>query len=680
MKKIKIPVETVDYPYKDKEQQLTEVQKHYQWWKEDNEQRKTREGGWDDVLDAYYGRLPEDWPFISRTTDPRIRTTLLEKNARLTNRRLRGKVSPRENSDVVKARINSSLIDYQWDAANDGGSMQSKISYCDLDSRLHGSKFAYVWWRQVKENDKLRFCGNELKPWDIHDCGMDPNCDHIRNAKWFQHREWMSVFDIEENKNILPGANELLKRIKSDENYTQQRRDSKFTVKTKTYNGLEDRMGTDSAFPVTPVVTEFRVDKWIIFSPDYNVMLAEFDNPYDHGKIPVAQLRYYKSDGDNVGESEVESVIPLWKAIQAVVCSIMDEAMLKMRPALKVVEGSVRMETLVRAPDALWLMDNPNAVTEVESRGDSLRYFQTIYPALVSAFNTAMGDMSQGISNIDSTKSDKTATEIRQITKQQNSRDQKNQQELAEFIKDIVMMWVVNNRQFLFKDPKQHEYVLKILGQENFEYFKRIGMDEMVMTQEGSELVGDISNKLASEGVNQSPGDLQNMVDAAKVPKYPVIEGEDEEGNIKYKPKMSVSEDGESAELYVEPEDLDGYFDYVPDMKSMETSNSEQLAMARMQAIQMITNPNILQLLQLDGWKPKLKDLLVANQEDTGLTDASRFFEKIQQGAPGLPGQGFSPTGGVLPTESAGGMGNIPEMPSQSSIEQQMAGSNQLSV
>jgi hypothetical protein len=676
-------VESISYPFVNEEDLLIEVQQHYTDWTDDNEIRKTREGGWDDVENAYDGKLPADWPFISRTTDPRIRTTLLEKNARLTNQRLRGKVSPREGTDIVKARINSALVDYQWDAANDGGSMQTKIANCDLDSRKKQSKFAYVYWREVKNGDKLVFCGNEFRPWNTEECGMDPNCDHIRNARWFQHLEWMTVNDIEANKSLFPGYSELMERIKNGKTYSQNRRDNKYVVKSRQNKSLEDRMGTDKSFPVVPVVTEYRKDKFIIFCPDYNVMLAKFNNTYDHGKIPVTQLRYYKNDGDNLGESEVESVIPLWKAIQAVMCSIMDEAMLKMRPPLKGVEGSFRPETIVYGPEAIWLMDNPNAVTEVESRGDSLRYFQTIYPSLVSAFNTAMGDMSQGISNVDSTKSDKTATEIRQITKQQNSRDQKNQQELAEFIKDTVMMWVANNKQFLFKDPKKQEYILKIIGAENFEYFKRIGMDEMILTPEATQMIGNIQSTLNEEGQSPTPGDLQSMIDAAKVPKHPMITGEDESGNPQFKSKMSVSEDGESAELYVEPEDLEGYFDYIPDMKSMEMSNSEQMAFARMQAIQMLTNPNVLQLLQMQGYQPALRDLMVANFEDTGLNDASRFFTQAQPPTAPVPGvapQGANPTGGTIPAQQAGGMGNMPQAPTQPSIDQQMAGTNSLQV
>lgn len=686
-KKVPVEVNKPNTTYSDEDQVKLEVMQHYSWWTDDNQTRKTRPDiGWDEITKAYYGRLPDDWPFISRTTDPRIRTTLLEKNARLTNRPMRGKVAPREGGDIIKARINNALINYQWDAANYGGSMTSKIGITDLDSRLYQSKFGYVYWREVKDDKQTIFSGNEFMPLNIEDCGMDPNAEGIKDAKWFQMRSYDLVSNLAANADLYPGLEELKKRIsmdKSKKEVTQTRRDSNYLNANKQLKGLQDRMGTDLAFPVVEKVVEFRSDKQIVFCPKYGVVLGVLNNPYDHKKIPIVQLRYYPTTGDNLGESEVASVLPLWKAIQAVLCAFLDEVILKMRPPLKGIEGSFRMETIVYAPTAIWLMDNINALTEVETRADSVRYFQTTYPALVGAFNTAMGDLSQGISNIDATKADKTATEVRQVSRQQNIRDQKNQLDLGEFVKDIVMLWMSNNRQFLFKDPSQHKYVLRIIGQENYEYFKRLGMDEMVLTPEATKYIEDMVTKLQQSGQQVSPSTIQTMADAAKIPKYPIANNPNAD-NIKdmdIQPKMMVSEMGDSAELNIVPEDLDGLYDFIPDTKSMEMSQSEQVMFARTQAIQTTTNPNVLQLLQLEGWKPKIKDLLVADYEDKGLNDAQRFFEQIQPGAgsqPQSPQPGFDPTGGALPAQQAGGMGNTPQAPSQSSIEQQMARPNGL--
>lgn len=680
-----VPVEQEQnfYPYSDKESVLVEVQDHYQQWNDDNEQRRTREGGWDDVTESYWGKLPEDWPFISRTNDPRIRTSLIEKNARLTKNRLRGKVLPREGGDILKARINNALIEYQWDTANHGGTMQQKISDCDMSARLYGSKFSYVWWRTSYKGDKLVFDGNEMTPISKDDCGMDKNCDHVRSAKWFQHRIWMLLQDIEANKEMYPGYEELKRQIDINKNkrtVNQQRRDSKYSNKVREIVGIEDKMGQDSAFPVVEIVVEYRNDKWITFSPAYNTLLSISDNPYEHGRIPVSQLRYYPVEGDNLGESEVEAVLSLWRAIQAIICSYMDEVILKMRPPLKVVEGAARIETIVYQPEAMWLVDNPNAITEMQSNGEAVRYFQATYPVLVSAFNTAMGDLSQGVSNLDGTQAEKSATEVRQLSKQQNTRDQKNQQELSEFIKDIVSMWIANNKQFLFRNPDKKEHILRIIGDENFSYFQRSGLDEMIIPDGAEQELAGIIQTMTEDGQGVSDAELQAMIDAVKIPKYPVIENPEErdDSKLKVKSKMRVNELGDAAELSLVPEDLDGSYDYIPDMKSMEASANDQLMFARNTAFQTLVNPNVIALLAQQGYQPLIKDVLVTNFEDMGINDANKYFEQIQQtqqpGQPGaVPPEGAAGMPGAGPNITAFGVEKLPQANSPAAVAQQMA-------
>jgi len=677
-----ISVETSKVIEKDDDTLLTEVQSHYKQWTEDNQLRTFRKGGWKDIMDAYWGKLPDDWPFISKTVDPRIRTSLLEKNARLTNRTLKGKVTPKKGTTIIKARINGAVIDNQWDNANEGGSMQQKISACDMDARLLGSKFAYVYWKELRDTKgELKFDGNEMKPIDGDDCGIDPNCEHIRSAKWFQHRMWMPVEQIIENKDLYGSKyDRLMKLITVDKKkFAQKRRDVLYNKRIKQLKGLEDRLGTDPSFPVIEWVIEYRVDKWIIFCPDYSLLMSVEDNPYDHQNIPISQLRYYPINGDNLGESEVESSLPLWRAIQAFLCAFMDEAILKMRPPLKVVEGAVRIETIVYQPEAMWLMDNVNAVTEVESRADSIKYFQSTYPMLVSAFNTAMGDMSQGTSNVDPLSADKTATEIRQIAKQQNTRDQKNQSELAEFLKDVVGMWIANNKQFLFRDPEKKEHLLQIMGDDNYNYFKREGMDEMILPDEVAQVIQEIMGNTLEAGGEMDPTTLQNMIEAGQIPKYPIITNPNEKdpNKLDMKTKLRPTQLGDGADLIVTPDDTDGSYDYIPDIKSMESGAGEQLMFARTQAIAQVTNPNVLQLLAAQGVKPLIKDLLIADFEDKGLNDASKYFETIQS-PQGQATAGTDPTGGVLSPEATLGMGNVPQAPTQPSIDQQMAGSNQV--
>lgn len=627
---------------------LNEVLKHYFDWNEDNDQRRTRENGWNDVIDAYHGQLPDNWAYLSRVVDPRIRTTLIEKKARLTNAKLRGRLNPREGGDMLRARLNNALIDFQWDSANEGGSMNAKLGEMDIDSRMFGSSFGYVpWFYEVDKDGVVKRNGNGLTVLDPNNCGIDPNCSNIRDARWFQMREYVTLNDLERENLVpgipkFPGFNELKRKISENQ---QNLRESDYETRNLTLKGIEDRLGRDEAFPVIEKVTEFRRDKFIVFCPKYNVILAEFKNPYRHCSIPIIQLRYYPLLNDPWGESEVESVIPIWRAIQATICGYLDTMNIHMRPPLKIVEGQVRMETIVWTPEATWLMNRLDAVEEHQGTGEALQFFQTTYTSLVAAFNQAMGDISQGVSAVDPFNQDKTATEVKQTAKQQNVRDENNQLYLAECITDLMRMWVMNNQQFLFADPNMHEYVLRIIGSEAFEYFKRSGLDEMTVPDEGMLAIKDI---IDMRGGDMSQEEMQELYDSAKVPLHPVQENPTVRNPNKMiiKPKMRLSDLGDSAELSLTPYDLEGTYDYIPDVKSMALGATTEIINAQQKALEMLINPTIMQLLQMEGYTPNVKDLIQSNLEAIGNRDSDRYFKPLtpspgvgaDMGQPGLPG------------------------------------------
>lgn len=650
---------------------LIEVQAHYQQWTDDRDTRLDRENGWNDVLDAYFGRLPESWPYLSRVVDPRLRTTIIEKKARLTNSKLRGKLVPREGGDILSAKMNNALLDFQWDNASDGGSMNHKWGLMDQDARLFGSCFGLVNWKYetIDEDgeEKVIFNGNEFKYLDVRDVGLI-NGQNVRDAKWVQVSEFITLEDLE-NENQMPGEpkytglSDLKESVNRD---AQDRRDNNYVSRIKTLKGLDDRLGEDDAFPVVEIVTEYRRDRWITFSPRHNVLLRDIPNPYNHRKIPIVQLKYFPLSDDPWGESEVESVLPLWRAIQATICGFLDTMNLHMRPPLKVTESGVRMETIEWTPDATWIMDRIDNVQEHQGSGEPLRYFQKTYSALIAAFNTAMGDASQGVGGVDPFSPDKTATEVQDIARQRNVRDQDNQNVLSDALKDMMSMWLSNNKQFLFADPKMSEYILKIVGEKDFSFFKRAGLDEMTIDNESMGLIGDTIGQMNGD-VNDLQ--LQQMMQSAETPMFPVVENPNETNpeKIMIKPKMRLDQTKSEAELSLVPEDLDGTFDYVPDVRSMSAGADGVLQEARKQATDLLfNNQSVLQLLQQEGIKPNVKEILTEIFEESGTKDASRFFSQIQeQTAPGQEAggnvqQGVAPAQGIQPNMGQQGLPAAP--------------------
>lgn len=637
---------------------LQEVQTHYTDWTEDRDIRMTRENGWNDVLDAFFGRLPENWPYLSQVVDPVLRTTIIEKKARLTNSKLRGRLVPREGADIISARINNALLDFQWDNAQDGGSMNHKWGIMDQDTRLFASNFGLVTWKycEYEENGekKVTFNGNEFKPLDVRNVGLTHG-DNVRNAKWVQVSDYVTFDELEE-ENQLPGEPKYpgLPALKAAlaEN-SQDRRDNNYQSRIKSLKGLTDRLGQDEAFPVIEVVTEYRPDRWITFSPKHNVLLRDIPNPYKHGKIPIVQLKYFPLSDDPWGESEVESVLPLWRAIQATINGFLDTMNIHMQPPLKVLEGLARMETIVWGPGATWIINQENAITEHQGSGEPLRYFQTTYSSLKAAFNTAMGDSSQGVGSVDPFNPDKTATEVKKIEKQQNVRDQDNQNALSDALKDMMAMWISNNQQFLFANPDMHEYILKIVGEKDFAFFKQAGMADMVLDHESTQTIADTI--LAQNGdVNDLQ--MQELMNAAYTPAYPVVDNPEEKDpeKLKIKPKMRLDDTGTEAEISMVPEDLNGTFNYIPDVKSMSSGADAEMQEARREATDLLfNNTNVIQLLAQEGKKPNASEILTEIFEASGTRDASRFFSDISAG--GIQ-QGADQTAGTQPPMAQPGL------------------------
>ena len=635
---------------------FAEVNYHYTYGTQDMDQRKLRKNGWDDVLKAYYGKLPNNWPYLTRVVDPVIRTSLIEKTSRLFNGKLRGTVVPRENGDVVKAKIINAILDYYWDNAQLGGSMLEKWALMDNYTRLFGAAFGLCYWRKTDTYD-----GVEFKVLDNRDVFVDYQANHVKNANWVQVREWKTFQELKETTvdgvNLYENLDRLEQMLLSQ--YGGDRRDVRYTSMVKTLKGLEDRVGGDIYYKAIEIVTEYRKDRWITFAPRYGLILRDIENPLDSKIIPVVQLRYYQNGDDVYGEGEFEAVLPLQRSINAYLSAFLEQTNFSIRPPIKVANNAdgVRLDTIVYAPDALWLTgSSPNNILEHQSGTQVVQQFATTYNVLKAAFNNAVGETSSGTSNANPFANEKTATEIRATFTQMQSRDEYNQMYLKESLKDQMMMWILLIQQFMFDDPSMYHKIFKITGMDTLNDLKRYALDDM-------EVPDEVTNQLAdmiSQNPNMiDPTMIQSIVEQTAIPAVP--ENMNPTGRVgDFVPKMEMDKYGEFAVLRVNKDDLTGTYDYIPDVKSMAMGVSDQMVNGRNQALQILLNPVVNQQLQAEGDKIKLKELIIQVLEDNGVRNAAKLFEtanaggQLQQPAMGQPIIG---AGAGVPGPSTGNLG-----------------------
>lgn len=632
-----------------------EVYNHFTLAREDLDQRIVDFDKKDTLFRSHINK--EDWPYRSLVFDPRVFTALYEKTARLLANKPKGRMNPREGGDALGAKINNELLSFQWDDNErlDVIPMLAKWALMDLNARKYGASFGlceWRWQRQVLKDGKTRlfYDGPNFRPLDNRDCLANPSYSTVKN--WFQYRDYVTIQELENSNNAARGKpiyknlHVLRDKMAEDSEKGGDRRDNNYTIPNKTLKGLNDYLGADEVYKTIEIITEYRPDRWIVFAPKHGVILRDIPNPYDHGQIPIVQLKYYPIDDDLYGLSEIEPIEKLQRATNALVCQYLDAINISLYNPLKINQtgGAVQIHTLRFEPGAKWLMNKPSEdVVEHQSNPSGVTEFASTYRFMISAMQEALGETSQGISNLQPGGEDKTATEVKDLALSRSARDNFNRMFLEEALKKQMTFWFKLNQQFFF-NPNEKNKVVRIVGKDAIRFFQQAGLDGLGFDDQGIETLTD--------------PDLMNTVypQDLEQPLYPV---ETQEGVI---PKFVMEDDNQTGSLIIEPQDLSGTYDYVPDVGSMADSSNEEETQAKLLAIQQLQQPAILQLLAQEQKKPKISELLIDYYEDIGFKNADQYFENVE---PNMLGGGngvqIDPRTGQPIQGGAGSLGASPQ-------------------
>src|SRR3990167_286298 len=587
-----------------------------------------------------------NWPYDALLFDPRIFTFIFEKTSRLISNKPKGKLIPREGADILSARINNQLLDYQWDMATNGGLMIAKWALMDINTRKYGAAFALCKWRYEEDRGgKVLFDGPDMTVLNNRDCAHDLTATAIENCNWFQVRQYVTLQDLKNvndqsrSKPIYKNIDKLKYAVDQDKNNEKtpgsggDSRSVNWLSRNRAIAGLEtDPYGKDATFKTIEIITEYRRDRWITFAPKHGVVLRDISNTYKNNEIPITMLRYYVIDDDLYGLSEIEPVKSLQKAINALLCQYVDEINQQLYTPIAIGPG-VRQHTLEWGKGARWIMNNPMTDFRlVESRSNAAQYFNNTYSVLVASMMNSLGEASLGISNVQPFQKDKTATEVKALQLQRNARDNFNQIFLADAIKRQLILWHSMNQLLLFADKNKKYYILRIIGGDALKYFQQQGLNEEVALDVETLEQGNKAIDQVVKG-DKGPGEEElKILSEASEFKFPVNTGSESQPN--FVPKLQMEENKQGAKLHIEPKDVLGTFDFTVDVESMALNSDEERKQARQAAVSLLsTNPNVTMMLAAEGVKPKFKDLFVSWLEDLGFNDAEQFFEKVQGGA-----------------------------------------------
>jgi hypothetical protein len=621
-----------------------DVHGHYTDAKQDLESRISRKNGFDDADKMFASHIDEgSWPYSSMMFDARPYTVIVEKAARLIGQKPKGRLVPREGGDSLGAMVNNELLNFQWDDNSRlGKSMVAKWIEMDMNARKYGAAFALAKWnyqtRIVKGKKSVFYDAPDFTVCNPRDVLANPSYDYIN--KWFQHREYLTIKEMESvndaarTEPTYKNLNLLRESVRDDGKQKGDRRDNDYVIQNKSMRGLSDYMGSDETNKVIEVITEYRPDRWVTFATRHGVILRDIPNPYEHGEIPVVMLKYYPLPDDLYGIGEFEPVSKMIRGINSLFSQYLDSITVDLYPPLMINPVNVRMHTIEFTPEAKWLMNNPGEdVQRLQTNTTATNNFQSAYSLMVSSLLNSWGETSQGISAVDPFQGDKTATEVRDSAFTRNVRDNMNRIFLSEALKKQIMYWHSMNQQLLFQGTANKYKIIRIVGRDAVEYFMKQGLHEMGATND--------------ELTQYSAGDSDVLPEG---PRFPVDVGE---GNLA--PKF-VEDPSGGGDLIVEQGDLNGHYDYIPDVESMQAPSQEMVEQKLQAVLGTITNPQVMQLLQMEGVMPKVSELLIKLFESTGVVkDAEQYFEKG-----GANGQGINQPGAIDPATGLPAQGNGP--------------------
>lgn len=652
---------------KQEQQAFKEVSWHYDMANQDLVKRMI---DWDKKDTLFRSHINESsWPYRAQVFDPRVFTVLYEKTARILANKPQGRLIPREGGDALGAKINNELLMFQWDDNERVESlpMLAKWALMDQNARKYGASFGLATWRwqrqvrretpfladeaQPKGKSTVWYDGPDFRPLNNRDCLPNPSYSTIKN--WFQVRDYLTLAELQDtndaarSKPIYKNLDLLRTQLANNPGSSGDLRATNYSVKNLTLKGLSDQLGMDPYNKVIEIVTEYRPDRWVTFSPKHGVVLRDIPNPYDHGQIPIVQLKYYPIDEDLYGLSEIEPVEKLQKAINALLCQYLDSINMGLYRPLMVKATGVQMHTLEFGPAKKWIMNEPGKDVVAFDQGDSgIAEFTNTYRFLVAALQEALGETSAIVSNQAPGSGDKTATEVKDLAISRSARDNYNLIYLGEALKKQMMFWLKMNQQFLFSSKADQKKIIQITGKDSIKFFQGEGLDGMGLDDQSMQMMSDPN--LAG---SIKPEDMMSPI-------YPVKVGNDT------LPKLTVEDNGSVGHLIIEPEDLAGTYDYIPDVGSMNQLATEEEIKAKGEFLQYATGVDpktgqpsgLAAAMQQEGKKFKATELAISYAELIGFKDADQYIESSKQPMNGgVPNDQVN--GGGAGAQIAGGVG-----------------------
>lgn len=419
----------------------------------------------------YYSETRADWDekeaillghnkdAISKTTtksqifDPRLATIILERSFRVMNQLSTGKARALTKKNKGKSMFMDLLLHnyIEPNAISQYGNLLKKFRMENMYSHVYGS-YAHLVDYRVSDT----YVGPDMFLIDPNDLVPQPgkyskdDCQYIFVGAWVD-KETIKGYKGDNWINI----DKLLEVSKGDKAYGKVRDlDGSYYVEQK-FGDQSFSEGVEK-FQQIYLVTRYERDRWVTFSPDFNIIVRDIENPHLNGKLPIVVKDSIPLRNRFFGLGEIERGKTLQYATNSLWNLYLDGIKFSIFPPKLINLSLVVANTIKNEPSAKWVVkDINNAIREFPISPQGINSFQATYPTLIASMMNMAGTTDTSIGAGTDPSLGRTPQALALIGQRQNARDAYDRDQQEDVISETYDL-------FLDLVSKKQEVPIKI--------------------------------------------------------------------------------------------------------------------------------------------------------------------------------------------------------------------------
>ena len=292
----------------------------------------------------------------------------------------------------------------------------TKLRIWNIYSRVFGSMPALIDYR-IDED----YIGPDM--WLIHPRSFFPQagCTNISQMAFAQVSTWVDLdFLKRQNKGVWKNLPELIKKVKEGAK-TKQQQDSKYLpVNERNNSDIQTEVGQ---FAQCELLTEYRKDRWITYSKEYNLIVRDIPNPQGNNELPIVMKHCFPLLDRLYGLAEFERGKTLQYAANSLLNLYLEGVQMSIFPPLLIDQNGVISSSIEYKAKAKWLMMRQGSIDQLKISPQGMNTFNSTYNFLSAQMQKLAATTNTSISAEQDSSMGKTPAALKLQGNRESARD-----------------------------------------------------------------------------------------------------------------------------------------------------------------------------------------------------------------------------------------------------------------